>query len=329
MDVLSFESFEEIASLSGIKECFNESVKEVMSLATNKDDKTAAVSKLCSLMQATYEMMRNIYELTQQNLLKLLAVQKDLELNNERSNGIISANSSKIESIETKMACSSDLKRVWITSSSDQELSKLKKSKNLISDAKIILKQMKIDVDKFGILPIRSAHLQHIKVRNFVKPALCITFTNAQIAATVRNKIGRFNAQLRDNNKLHEIKYNQKFFWCKDIWKLLKVCNELRRLKLVDSVFVNYDGIRVKYNNPAYKEESDRKIISKNVTCYEDIDKIRTAVGDIFPEASCKLLYDNSYFRLKFSERDLKRSSPENIYESDEDFGDDSLMWMR
>jgi hypothetical protein len=250
-------------------------------------------------------------------------------LDNERSNGRISANSSKIESIETKMACSSDLKRVWITSSSDQEFSKLKKSKNLISDAKIILKQMKIDIDKFGILPIRSAHLQHIKVKNFVKPALCITFTNAQIAAAVRNKIRRFNAQLRDNNKLHEIKYNEKFFWCKDIWKLLKVCNELRRLKLVDSVFVNYDGIRVKYNNPAYKEESDRKIISKNVTCYEDIDKIRTAVGDIFPEASCKLLYDNSYFRLKFSERDSKRSSPENIYESDEDFGDDSLMWMR
>jgi len=326
MDMLNFGSSEEIDCLSGIKESFNESVNEVMSLVANKEDIVTAVSKLCSLVQSPHEIMHNLYELSQQNLLKLLAVQKDLELSNRRRDDLISTNSSKIESIETKMACTSDLNRVWITVECDKELNELKKSKNLISDANGILKQMKIDVDKLGILPIRSAHFQHIKVRNSVKPALCMTFINAQIAATVRKKIVRFNAQLKDNNKLHETKYNERLFWSKDVWKLLKICKELRRLKLINSAFVNSDGIRVKYNNSAHKDEM--KIVSMNVTCYEDIDKIRTAVGDIFSEVSCKILYDNSYFCLKFSERDSKRSSQDNVFDSDDDSGDDSMMQM-
>jgi hypothetical protein len=326
MNMLNFESFDEIAGLSRMKESFDESAKEVMRLAASKDDIASAISKLCSLVKATHEMMHEIYEVSQQNLLKLLAAQKDLELINVRNDVRITANSSSIESIETKLACSSDLKRVWITITSDQELNELKKSKNLINDAKVILKQMKIDVDKLGVLPIRSVHFQHIKVRNFIKPALCMTFNDDKIAAAIRNKIGKFNAQLRDSNKGHEIKYNERLFWCKDVWKLLKICKELRRLKLVNSVFVNSDGIRVKYNNPAYAEETGKEIISRNVTCFEDIDKIRTAVGDIFPEASCKILYDNSYFRLKFAERDSKRSRPDVIDDYDDELGDYSML---
>ena len=110
---------------------------------------------------------------------------------------------------------------------------------------------------------------------------------------------------------------------------MLKICKELRRLKLINSTFVNSDGIRVKYNNPANKEKLETKAVSMIVTCYEDIDKIRTAVGDIYSDASCKILYDNSYFRLKFSERDLKRSSDNNFVDSDDDFGDDSMMMMK
>jgi hypothetical protein len=320
MDLLNIEDFDEIAGLSGIKESFNNSVKEVMSLAGNKGDIASAVSKLCSLVQSTHEMMRNLYQITQENLLKLLAVQKDLELDNARKDARISENSSKIEAIETKMTCTADLKRVWITFTSDEELSELRKSKNLISKAKDILKKMTIDVDKLGILPIRSVHLQHIKMRSSFVPALCITFINAQIAASIRKRIGKFNAQLKDNNRLHEIKYEGRLFWSKDVWKLLKICKELRRLKLVNSAFVNSDGIRIKYNNPA---DSQMKTVSMNVTCYEDIDKIRAAVGDIYSDSSCQLLYDNSYFRLNFSERDSKRSSGNSISDSDDDFGDD------
>ena len=319
---------EEIAGLAEMKENFNTSLKEVMSLVANKGDIATAISKLCSVIQSTHEMMHNIYEVSQQNLLKLLAVQKDIELSNLRRDVLIKKNSSKIESIETKMACTSDMNRVWITFACDKELNELKKSENLISDAKFILKQMKIDVDKLGILPMRSAHFQHIKVGNSVIPALCMTFNNPGIASAVRKKMMRFNAQHKDN-KQHEIKYNERLFWSRDVWKLLKICKELRRLKLINSAFVNSDGIRVKYNNPANKEKLETKAVSMIVTCYEDIDKIRTAVGDIYSDASCKILYDNSYFRLKFSERDLKRSSDNNFVDSDDDFGDDSMMMMK
>ncbi|KAL7025202.1 hypothetical protein ACKWTF_013389 [Chironomus riparius] len=325
MEMLNFLNSEDLAGLSVMKESFNKSVKEVMSIVANKGDIAPAVSKLCSLIQSTHEMMHSLFELSQQNLLNLLAVQKDIELRNIRRDAVIKTNSSKIESTETKMACTSDMNRVCITFACDKELDELKRSKNLISDAKLILNQMKIDVDKLGILPIRSAYFQHIKMGTSVIPSLYIIFNNAQIASAVRKRIGIFNAQLRDNNKLHEIKYTVRLYWSKDVWKLLKICKELRRLKLINSAFVSSDGIRVKYNNPAYKEKMEVKIASMNVTCFEDIDKIRKEVGDIYSEASCKILYDNSYFSLKFSERDSRRSSHDNMFDSDDDFSDDQF----
>ena len=113
---------EEIAGISEMKEKFNTSLKEVMSLVANKGDIATAISKLCSVIQSTHEMMHNIYEVSQQNLLKLLAVQKDIELSNLRRDILIKTNSCKIVSIETKMACISDMNRVWITFACDKEL---------------------------------------------------------------------------------------------------------------------------------------------------------------------------------------------------------------
>jgi len=97
--------------------------------------------------------MNYIHESTQHSLLKLLAVQKDLELSNERKDDIIRTNCDKIQTIQTKMACSADLKKVFVTLTDDLEL---KKSKNLIDDTKVF-KRMDIDIDKLGILPIRTS----------------------------------------------------------------------------------------------------------------------------------------------------------------------------
>ena len=324
MDTLKFEVSDVMANLSEMNESFNNSVKDIMNIVGNKGDIAAAVSKLCSLIQSSHEIMNNLYELSQQNLLQLLAVQKDLELSNERRDNLISSNSSRLLSIETKVACTSDLSKVWITFSSDKELNELKESKDLISGAKHILKQMSINVGELGIIPIRAAYIHHIKERNSVVPALCIVFINDRIAAAVRRKIKRINVQLNNSENRNEKRFNGKVFWSKEVWKLLKICREMRRLKLINSVYVNNDGIRVKYNTLLNNDKFKMKTVSMNVTCFEDIDMIRTAVGDLYSEVSCTILYDNSYFKLKFSERDLRRSN-QHVLDSDDDF-DDNIM---
>lgn len=290
-----------------------------MCLVESKGDVISAISKLCALIQSSHEKMNCLHDLTQQSLLKLLAIQKDLELSNERKDDLINSNCDKIQSIETKMACSSDLNKIFITFTCENELNELRKSKNIIGDAKNILRKMEIDIDKFGILSIRSAHVQHIKVGNCLVPTLCITFINDRITMTVRKKIMIFNAKLDKENRLNELKYCGRVFWSKDVWKILKMCWELKRLNLINSAYVNPDGIRVQYNTPVQNVELEMKSASINVTSYNDIDRIRSIVGDIYPDVICKVLYDNSYFKLNFSERDSGRSS-DYVYDSDDDW---------
>jgi len=322
-DLLNVEISEQLTNISKMKDNFNNEVKEIMSLIENKGDVANAISKLCVLVQMSNDRMQSLHESTQQSLLKLLAVQKDLELSNERRDDIIKSNCDKIQMIETKMACSSDLHKLYITFTCDKELSELRKSRNLIDDARNIFKRMDIAVDELGILPIRSVHFQHIKVSNAVVPTLCITFINDRIAAIVRKKMMRFNARLDDENRLNELRYSERVFWSKDVWKLLKICWELKRLNLVNFVHVNADGIRVQYNTHVNENDSENKTATMIITCYSDIDKLRAIVGDIYSDISCTTLYGNNYFKLKFHERDAKRSN-KNIDDSDDDEFDDA-----
>jgi len=320
-DVLNVEFSEQMKNVSEMKENFSKELKEILCLFESKGDVISAIRKLCTLIQSSHERMNCLHDLTQQSLLKLLAVQKDLELSNERRDDLINANCDKIQSIETKIACSSYLNKIFITFTCENELNELRKSKNLIGDAKNILSKMEIDISKFGILSIRSAHVQHIKVGNCLVPTLCITFINDRIAGMVRKRIMIFNAKLDKENRLNELKYCGKVYWSKDVWKLLKICWELKRLNLINSAYVNPDGIRVQYNASVQNKDLEIEVSSINVTSYNDIDRIRSIVGDIYPDVSCKLLYDNSYFKLNFSERDSRRSS-DFVYDSDDEFSD-------
>jgi hypothetical protein len=292
-----------------------------MNLIEIKGDVVAAIKNLCTLVQSSHDRMNYLYELSQQNLLKLLAVQKDLELSNERKDLEINTNYDNIQKIETRMACSTDLRKINITFTCETELRNLRGSRNLIADVKDIFKRMEINLDEYGIVPIRSAYIQHIKVRNSVVPTLCVTFNNERIAKIIRRKMISFNAHLEDNNRLNELRYCERVYWSSNVWKLLKVCWELKRLGLINTAFVNAEGIRVTYNTFGHNDDLKARITSTNVTCYSDIDKIRSEVGDIYPEISCKTLYDNDYFRLKYAERDSKRSS-DDVHVSDDSWSD-------
>lgn len=314
---LNAEIAENLMSISKMRENLNNEIKCILDLSGNKENVNDAISKLCTMIQSNNDKLCSLHETTQQNLLKLLALQKDLEISNIRRDNIIKANSDKIQSIETKSACTIDLQKVWITFTSDKELEELQKNGNLISNTKNIFRRMDIDVNSYGIFPIRSAMFQHIKVGNSIVPTLCVSFANEKIASIVRRKIMAYNAMLEDEGRLNEMRYSERIFWSKDVWKILKLCWELRRLKLVEYVNVYAEGIRVQYLIKCDDQKST-KLASMNVTTFSDVDKLRAIVGDIFPEAHCCDLYDDEYFKLNFAKRDKKRCGDEESADEDD-----------
>ncbi|KAL7018266.1 hypothetical protein ACKWTF_010695 [Chironomus riparius] len=290
-----------------MKEKFNNEIKDVLTLANKNGDVNEAISKLCSLIQLNNDNICSLHETTQQNLLKLVALQKDLELSNIRRDTLIMSNSDRIQSVETKMTCSKDLHKIWITFTCDKELEQLKTSGDLINETKLIFRRMDIDIDRLGILPIRAVNFQHIKTDKSVIPSLCVTFNNEKIASIVRRKMMTFNSSLDEENRLDELRYSERVYWSRDVWKILKICWELKRLKLVDYVNVHAEGIRVQYKVQA-ASGSEFTSSSINITCFKDIDKLRKIVGDIYPEISSTTLYDNNYFIMSFADRDARRS---------------------
>ena len=137
---------------------------------------------------------------------------------------------------------------------------------------------------------------------------------NAGIAYNVRRKIIRFNTILKDKGKINELRYGVKVYWSKQIWQILKICWELKRLKLIERVKVHSDGILVHYSLPG--KSSDNKLVGKmNVKCFNDIDTLRKKIDDIYSEASCEIIYDDQYFMLNNEERDRKRKRVEQVDE--------------
>jgi len=304
-DEINREISMSLTSIAETRERFTSEIANILKLNSNKENLQDAISKLCSLLQSSNEKIWSLQESTQQNLLRLLALHKDLEISNLRRDLEITANANRIQSIETKMACISDLNKIWITFTCNKELEQLKSNTNLIMEAKNILKRMNINIDKFGMLPIHTARLQHIKVGKDVILTLCIAFSQDKIAPIVRRQIMKYNAVLEEENRLSDMRYNERIFWSKDVFKLLKVCWELKRVKLIEFVNVHAEGIRV-----VYKTQKDEQLVneSANITNFSDIDLLRRTVNDNYSGTSTSILYDDDYFKLSFHERDERRS---------------------
>lgn len=296
------EISDNITNISQLRQAFQDEIKSVMQMSEDNSKTQEALNHLCRIVQSNNEEMWNLQESSQQNLLKLLALNKDQEIMNMRRDLAIANNSDKIQSIETKLACNKDLHKVWITFTCEKELEALKSAGNLIQEAKKILHRMEIDINEYGFLPIRSVNFQHIRIERSDVLTLCISFKSDKLASIVRRQIMKYNAKLDEEGRLTEMRYNEKIFWCKDVWKILKICWELKRVKLIDFVNVHVDGIRIQYTN-------NEKLTSyMNITNFADIDRLRKIVNDIYAETTCTMLYDNDYFKLNYNSRDERRS---------------------
>ena len=303
---LSDEIIQSIKELETLKFNVKKDILNLMSSAKKEDNYAHAFGKLCAIVLDLNEKMFALQNDTQEKILRVLALKQDQEVDNEFRDRKISSNLDSVQSIEMASSCENDLCKVFITFTCSKELNNLKSSKNLISDTKDILARMNIDVDKFGIMPIKNVKFQHIKVFKSFEQSLCVSFTNSNIASFVRHEITSFNKDLNEKGKLNEMRYCCKVYWSKNVWKMLKICYELKRLKLVDRVRVCRDGIIVNYTVIS-TSSADKSLKWAKIKCLNDINILRRQINDIYSDISCEFLYDDNYFMLNGDERDYRR----------------------
>ena len=301
---LSSAIVQSLNEVEKIKSSIKTDINNIMSIA-KKNNMAVAFSKLCSLFLNCSEKLFSLHNDTQQSLLKILALKQDQEVENQLRDSKIGSNFNAIHSFHTTSSCENDLSKVFITFTCRNELMNLKNSKNLISATKDIFSRLDIDINKLGYMPIKSVKFQHIKINKNYEPSLCVLFSHTAYASYVRRKITAFNAALEENGRLEDLRYCEKIHWSSIVWQKLKICYELKRLKLIDKVRVCCDGILVYYyNDKTGNNSSLKKIIIK---CLNDIDILRKEVNDLHPDVSCEFLYNDSYFMLNTEQRDQRR----------------------
>jgi len=293
---LSSDIIESLSKVDALRDNLKVDISNVMLIAKNKDQIVLAFEKLCSILVDYNDKLFSLHDQTQQNLLKILALKKDQEIYNGIRDVKIKSNSNAIQSLDMASNCEKDLKKVFITFTCPNELKHLQNSENLIRDVKHIFARMNIDMDMLGIMPIKSAFFQHIKIKDKYELALCVSFINAGIASYVRKKITFFNSNLYEKGKIDEMRYCERMYWSKNVWKILKIGWELKRLKMIDRVKVCSDGIIVHYAAKTMK-----------LRCLNDVDNLRKEVHDLYSDVSCEIFYDDNYFTLRYEDRDKRR----------------------
>ena len=291
---------------------FNNSIKEVLKCFKENSNVEEAFENLCFRLMSQNADLMNLQKNTQKNLLKILTMFRDQDLNTTNRDAIINSNTNRIQSLETKNECQNDLKKVFIKFTCEKEIMALRSSNSIMDETKRILSRMEIDVSKLGIMPIKYVRFQHIRAGNKQIPALCIMFNNEKNAYTVRQQIHAFNAKLEQHEKLDEIRYTERHFWSKNIWRLLRICLELKRVGLIKMVRTHVDGILVQYLD---KNTNVNHLKNMKVTCFDHIDKLRAAVDDIRLDGSCNIVYDDFYFKRKYIDRDNVRNSNDDDFE--------------
>jgi len=143
-----------------------------------------------------------------------------------------------------------------------------------------------------------------------------IRFLNSNVARDIKRLITNYAKEQFMLKNYDAIRYVARDNWSNDIWKLLRVCYDLSRLKLIDGAHVSDAGILVYHKSTA--ENSEENLILKTIIRTEaDLDELCENIGDICPDIPTFQCYDGEYFKLNFDQRNDYRKSQGNARRRD------------
>ncbi|KAL7033646.1 hypothetical protein ACKWTF_007659 [Chironomus riparius] len=207
------------------------------------------------------------------------------------------------------MKCKDEVNILWITFTDQAEINalRMKNKSDLIQEAKKIFSRMNIKLNK-PHKTIIDVLIQKVSVKtdNSYENELIlgIKFTNSIAVNYMKRQITDFGKKEFINENFDLIRYSVRNFWSYKIWKLLRVCYDLKNAKLIENVNVNSQGVTVSYNKSTNQQNDFRQLAQMKLIRNEnDLNILRSEINDVCKEVSTFQIYNGEYFKLNFYER--------------------------
>ena len=220
-----------------------------------------------------------------------------------------------IDTIDVTQKCKDELNILWISFTDPAEIEnlKLKSKANLFHEAKMIFNRMGIQLDG-PHEAIVDVSIQRVSVKSSEsyenELIMGIKFTNSFIVKELKRQIYDFGKKEFLNNNFDLIRYSTRNFWSCKIWKLLRVCNDLKNFKLLESARVTEFGIAVSYKkkNNQDQSKSNSEMKRRYVKNEKELNLLRLEVNDMCCDISAFQIYGSNYLKLNFDERKKYRN---------------------
>lgn len=215
----------------------------------------------------------------------------------------------KSDEIDLKMKCKEEVNILWISFTDPAEINdlRMKKKSDLLCEAKKIFNRMNIKLDKphKAIMDVIIQKIS-VKTKNSYENELIlgIKFTNASIVNYMKRRITEYGKNEFINENYDLIRYSVRSYWSLKIWKLLRVCYDLKNFKLIEKVNVTDKGIEVTHRKSLYQSNNyNERVFKKLVLNENDLNVLRSEVNDVCKDLSAFQFYNGNYLKLEFDKR--------------------------
>lgn len=289
-------------------------IKQIREMISNRSDPYDIFLKIVDELSGTYI---KCCEIIRKNEDKNLNRCRDLNdqvvsLENDiidKMNHVEQQSENNMNTIDLTLKCKDEVSILWITFTDPAEIEnlRLKSKSDLIQETKKIFTRMNIKLDK-PHNTIIDVLIQKVSVKcdnNFENELILgVKFTNAIVVSYMKRLITDYGKREFINKNFDLIRYSVRNYWSRKIWKLLRVCYDLRNFKLIEKVNVTELGIMVAYKKSENHQNNNNQLLQRKLIRNEnDLNMLRSEIDDSCNEHSTFQIYNGDYFKLNFDER--------------------------
>lgn len=300
---------------------FDKNIIHLKDMIAKKEDPYSILDKIVQQLAETHKNYNEKIAKVSTNCMRFAARQNDqiVSLENRFMKELIKVHQlseDRLNSIEFSQKCASQNNIVWLTfaDSSEIEAIRVKTKTEMIRESISILSRMEI-WNNLNNRTIVDAFTQKVSVKTdkgFENEIIMgIKFLNSFAARDVKRLAAQYAKSQFISKNFDSIRYIVRDNWSAEVWKLLRVCYELNRVKLIDRASVCDAGIQV-----FYKKKSTNQNDAENERNYKalirgeaDLDELRTEISDEGTAIPSLQLYNGDYFKMNFDQRNSFRLS--------------------
>ncbi|CAG9803800.1 unnamed protein product [Chironomus riparius] len=300
----------------------NKNIASLREMIANKEDPYVVLEKIVQQMADSHKNYNEKITKVTGDCIRLAARQNEQLVSAENRimqeiSKVHQRSEDRLNAIEFTQKCAVETNIVWLSFADSNEIDSLriKTKSELIREAVKILTRMNI-WNNGSNRTIVDVFTQKISLRTdsgFENEMIMgIKFLNSFAARDIKRLAVQYAKTQFISKNFDAIRYIIRDNWSSEVWKLLRVCYDLSRIKLIDKASVCDAGIQVFYKkkiiidqNGAEEERNFKTLIRTE----GDLDELRVDVNDIGLNIPTFQLYDGNYFKMHYDERNSYRSS--------------------